>query len=166
MSDELDAAICRAREEWASAKAQADEWSRRAELLHMRVQALEEAAKLRPAPQEASRVRPDAGGSRGRQPGAISKQWRRVLLAAAARHPNGANDLELAYLAHKEGLNNARARDVRSRMAEYEAHGYVQPVSNGWRVTPHAIAKFGSESPDDGSDSTEDEAEMETADAA
>lgn len=166
MADGLDAAIDRAREEWASAKAQADDWARRAELLHMRVQALEDASRLRPVPQEAPRAKTDAGGSRGRQPGAISKQWRKVLLASAAKYPDGASETELADLARMEGLHTVRPRDVRGRMADYEGHGYVQPAPNGWRVTPYAISKFGSETAQDGSDSMEDEAEMETADAA
>jgi hypothetical protein len=164
MADELDAAINRVREQWASAKAQADEWLRRAELLQMRLEGMEEAAKLRPGFQEAPRVRADAGGSRGRQPGAISKQWRRVLLAAAARYPDGAGEAELTTLAHAEGLHNARPRDVRGRMAEYENHGYVETAIHGWRVTPYAVAKFGSDSPDEGADQADDE--MEAADAA
>ena len=71
MADELDAAIEAARTERKAAKEQADHWVRRVELLDVRLDALEQAAKLRPVRIEATRAKVEPanssrGGNRGR----------------------------------------------------------------------------------------------------
>jgi hypothetical protein len=165
MADDLDAAIEAARTERKAAKDQADHWVRRVELLDVRLEALEQAAKFRPARNEPPRVKAESVNSgRGRQPGAISKPWRNVLLISAVKYPDGASEIELTDLARAEGLPNVRPKDVHSRMEDYQKHDYVHPVPKGWQVTSHAVAKFGSETTEDGSDQADDE--MEAADAA
>lgn len=165
MADELDAAIEAARTERKAAKEQADHWVRRVELLDVRLDALEQAAKLRPVRGEATRAKVEtANSNRGRQPGAISKVWRGVLTTVAARYPDGAQDPEIAEIARDAGLPNVRPKDVRERMLSYEQHSYVETAISGWRVTALALAKFGSDHIENGSDQADDE--MEAADAA
>lgn len=165
MADDLDAAIEAARTERKAAKDQADHWARRVELLDARLGALEEAAKFRPARTEPLHAKAETGnGGRGRQPGAISKHWRNVLLSSAEKYPDGASEMEFTDLARAEGLSNVRLKDVRSRMENYQKHSYVQPAPKGWQVTSHAVAKFGSEITEDGSHQAADE--IEAADVA
>ena len=172
MADSLDAEIQSAREEFqlaeadaAAARAHVVECDRRAEMKGVRLRALERAAELRPLRSEAQRSKPDASGSRGRQPGAISRTWRSILATTAARYPRGAEEAQIAEIARDAGLSNVRPKDVRDRMTSYEAHGYVEPALNGWRVTLHALTKFSSaDHADNGTDSADDD--METADAA
>ncbi len=162
--DDLDAEIAiaakdddAAQAEAAAARVRATECEKRAELTRLRLETLRRAADLRPVRPDSYRFKAEsAGGNRGRQPGAISKEWRAILTAMAARHPSGADDAEIAEIAREMGLPNVRPKDARDRMANYEGHHYVEPSSKGWRVTPHALAKFGSGQED----------ETETADAA
>ena len=183
MVDDLDAEIERAHEEdqaaqakAASARAEAAEaiaraetCERSAELTSLRLQTLVRAAQLRPSRPDASRARTESAsiGSRGRQPGAISHRWRNVLTTLAAKHPSGADELAIVEIARSIGLVNAKPKDVRDRMENYETHGFVEPASEGWRVTSRALSKFGSDA-DNHSDLMGDEegTEVETADAA
>lgn len=137
-------------------------WRQQADLFKVRLSALEEAARLRPARQDGARAKGETSGSRGRQPGAISRTWRSILTTTAARYPDGADEAQIADVARDAGLPNVRPKDVRERMLNYEQHGYVEPAISGWRVTPHALSKFGSDV-ENGADQADDE--MEAADA-
>jgi hypothetical protein len=79
---------------------------------------------------------------KGRQPGAISQQWRSILVEVADRFPAGASDDGITTIARSFGLDNTRPKDVRDRMNAYQAHGYVESTPSGWRVTGTAVEKF------------------------
>lgn len=146
MSDELDAIIEKAESDYWKASEAADAAIRNRDLLEARWDALKEAASLRPprppAPSHDITKSPRQQG-KGRQPGAISKPWRAVLLKIAAERPNGASDDAIAEIARDYGLENTRPKDARDRMGDYEEHGYVEVVDGLWRVTPRAVQRFG-----------------------
>lgn len=167
----LDEAIQETRQQLNEETAQQAEWTRRVELTSVRLKALEQAAQLRPSSHVASASKSESGvasnstpASRGRQPGAISKKWRNILLETAAKFPDGAEDAAIVEVARTAGLMNVRLKDVHDRMSSFEHHGYVEPALNGWRVTRVALAKFGSDQTDNDPDQADDE--MEAADAA
>ncbi len=145
--------------EKAQHQAEAERCERNAQIARTRREALEFAAQLRQKPTPTS---PRGGGSanKGRQPGAISGEWRKTLLAMAAKYPTGATEDEIAELARLAGLPNVRPKDVRDRMIKYETHRYVEAHPNGWQVTEHAIKRFGGASP---SSSAAQEPEIHTA---
>lgn len=171
MSDGLDKAIHDARRQLGEEKAQQAEWTRRVELTTVRLDALEQASQLRPVSYVSPASKADSGlpggnapASRGRQPGAISKKWRDILLETAAEYPDSAEDCAIVEIARAAGLTNTRVKDVHDRMSSFKQHGYVEPTLTGWRVTRVALAKFGSDQVDSDPDQAEDE--MEAADAA
>lgn len=171
MGDRLDMAIEEARQQLSHEAAQQAEWTRRVELTTIRLNALEQAAQLRPSAHVVTSPKTENGLSgsgnsapRGRQPGAISKKWRGILLETAARYPDGGEDAAIVEIARSAGLTNVRLKDVHDRMSSFEHHGYVEPALNGWRVTRVALAKFGSDQADNDPDQADDE--MEAADAA
>jgi hypothetical protein len=123
--------------------AEAERCRRNAELARTRREALEFAARLRQegiSPPTNSRR---GGTGKGRQPGAISSEWRRTLMAMAARYPQGAAEEEIAELARLAGLPNVRSKDARDRMLKYETHNYVEAGPKGWHVTEYALKRFG-----------------------
>ena len=173
MRDRLDEAIQETRRQLNEEMAQQAEWTRRVELTGVRLKALEQAAQLRPSSHGASTSKADGGiagsstpASRGRQPGAISKKWRNILLETAAKFPDYAEDAAIVEVARAAGLVNIRLKDVHDRMSSFEHHGYVEPAQTGWRVTRVALAKFGSDQDQTDSDPDQADDEMEAADAA
>ena len=149
--------IERVRGECNAARNEAGKWQRQVELFEVRLAALERAAQLRPLRVEISRLRGDGTVTKGRQPGAISKVWRGILVTIGQSCPDGAGDDAIADIARRSGLANIRPKDVRDRMHNYEQHGYVEPAVDGWRVTKQALARFGADSVDQGSESEEDD---------
>ena len=148
MPDELDAEIQRTRQQHAEASAIAEEAIRAREALKEKLTTLELAARLRPG-RTTPVGRPEGAHSKGRQPGAISKMWRRILLVTATKFPAGTSEGQIAAIARASGLENIRPKDVRDRMTDYRAHGYVEPVLEGWRVSEAAVRRFKTDMADD-----------------
>lgn len=159
--DKLDAEIEKTRKELADLK-------RKVEARETELRALVKAAELRPEPaasptveREPKRVRlnapaPESGPADptlppgtitverrgGRQPGAISKQWRNVLDGIYAEGKNRPHDVgAISLLAESAGLD-LQVSSVLARMKNYVELGYVEEVNGHYRVTPTAIEKF------------------------
>ena len=79
--------------------------------------------------------------AKGRQPGSITNEWRQVL-AHLGDQPFTAADLA-AYPQLLFGRNVSVA-EGRRRLDLFMSHDYVEDVGdNRYRVTPHAMQKFG-----------------------
>jgi hypothetical protein len=82
---------------------------------------------------------------RGRQPGAISHQWRDTLamLWMNYPYPQGFTEYNAATAAQAAGLPNVRPADALERMTAYMNHGYVERLPDGkWRVTDLTANKY------------------------
>lgn len=143
VSDALDREIETKRREVQEARAQLQN-------LELELHTLELAAQLRPAGVAVksvtlfSRDRP-CGDSRrgGRQPGAISKEWREILKRVLAAYPDGALVEDIAAFGPAIGLNNLRPRDARQQAEKYVDLGYFERIGERYRVTDAAKARFG-----------------------
>jgi hypothetical protein len=81
--------------------------------------------------------------AKGRQPGAISQQWRNTLCRLLITRPDGFADDEAAAAAISEGLPNIRPKDAADRLGSYLAHKYVERLPNGeWRITDLFAQKY------------------------
>lgn len=144
MSDALSQKIAERREE-------RDKLLRHLERVEVELAALELAANLRPVNDLSAAVRrTNSVGAeprgKGRQFGAISKNWRTVLAMMAELYPDGASDDNIAELARAQGLQNLRPRDARHRMRSFQTHTFVEESPKGWRVTKVATDRFGFDS--------------------
>jgi hypothetical protein len=162
MDDPLTQKIQQARHERDDAVAQRDACQRRVEIADARLQALEQAAELRPLASSVPRtpvirgggfgataqMAAGGGGHKGRQPGAISKNWKSILLAMTLRHPAGATEQDIVGIAQDEGiddLKNLRPRDAARQMRKYQELGYVEKAHallGTWRITEAACRRF------------------------
>lgn len=148
----------------------AEQWAAEVAIKRARFQALQQAAQLRPAFSEARtgaalHHRNAGQGSKGRQLGAISRAWRKILMVSASRYKNGATEEEIAVIGREIGLANLRPKDVRDRMIRYQEYGYVTSADNGrWIVSGEAVARFGALAR--GEDLDEQALEAEAAEAS
>jgi hypothetical protein len=85
---------------------------------------------------------------RGRQPGAISRQWRDTLRFLYEKCPSGFGIDEVVGAAHRYDLPNVRNRDAEERMRSYLQIGYVEQSDWGYRVSESAALKYGFSRPD------------------
>lgn len=76
----------------------------------------------------------------GRQPGAISKEWRGIL---ANLYSLSTFDESAIIDAAKEHGINLKHSNARLQMAAYKGHGYVEDKDGRWKVTDLAAGKFG-----------------------
>lgn len=143
MSDTLDAEIEQARQALQQAKDNAAHWAHEMELRAVRLNALEQAAELRPI---RGRKNAENGATKkGRKPGAISRQWRQVLLQMAMSHPEGAAEQEIIALTKiVGGMGEIRPKDVEERMRAYMRHGLVfqNVATNKWQVPDVAMPRL------------------------
>jgi hypothetical protein len=84
----------------------------------------------------------DSAARRGRQPGAISHQWRNALGNLHKGFPGGFTIAEVVGAAHHAGLPNVKDRDAEERMRSYLELGYVERVDGGFRVSELAANKY------------------------
>jgi hypothetical protein len=80
---------------------------------------------------------------RGRQPGAISREWRDTLRFLYARCPYGFSIDQVVGAAHTFNLPNVKDRDAEERMRAYLQNGYVEKSEVGYRVSESAALKYG-----------------------
>jgi hypothetical protein len=81
--------------------------------------------------------------AKGRQPGAISQQWRNALCRLLLTSPDGFDEDEASAAAIREGLPNIRPKDAADRLSSYLAHEYVERLPNGnWRITDLFAQKY------------------------
>jgi hypothetical protein len=84
--------------------------------------------------------------SAGRQPGAISHQWRDTLSLLWENYPfpQGFTEYDAATAAQTAGLPNVEPKVALNRMMAYLSHGYVERLPDGkWRVTDLTAKKYG-----------------------
>lgn len=85
------------------------------------------------------------GPTKGRQPGAISRQWRETLAMLRMNYPfpGGFTEYNAATAAQAAGLPNVRPKDALDRLTAYLSHGYVERLADGkWLVTDLAAKKY------------------------
>lgn len=143
MTDTLDAEIEQARRKLQEAKDQAAHWTHEAEIRAVRLDALERAAELRPV--RGRKSLENGGTKKGRKPGAISRQWRQVLLQMAMQHPAGATEQEVVALTKLvDGMGEIRPKDVEERMRAYAKNNLVRQnlMMTGWQVPDEALARL------------------------
>lgn len=153
--DKLDILISDKRAEIDEINREIERMAKRHERLLIEMDALKQAADLRPAkaPQAASRAG-DASrgpGTRGgRQAGHISPEWRKVLREIAALHRRVSYG-EIQMVAKNNGIT-AKLPSVRERVRNLVVTKLMTgSAKSGFLVTKHAIEKFGfveNETPD------------------
>jgi hypothetical protein len=149
MPDQLDAEIERAKADYATAEGAFSAARRVRDLAKATLEALELAAKLRPVtPTRLGailRTNGPVSANRGRQPGAISKQWRAILMHLAQHYPTGFTEEQVIQAAKEHGLLNIRPKDARDRMGEYRGHSYIDhnEITGLFTVTYEAKTRFG-----------------------
>lgn len=79
---------------------------------------------------------------RGRQPGAISHEWRNTLGLLYWRNAGGFSIDHVVAAAHSNGLPNLGSRDAEDRMRAYIELGYVERHGDGFRVSELAAQKY------------------------
>lgn len=136
--DRLERAIEAKRDEVAKAEAILRDAERVLERARVELSTLEQAASLRPltASAVATEVR------KGRQPGAISREWRTVLMTMWLLGVPSTYEV-IAGIAGSSGASSDIA-SVRERIRIFERHGYVQgDPMRGYTVTDVAAERFG-----------------------
>jgi hypothetical protein len=115
--------------------------------LEVELRTLERAASLRPI-KVAHRQMPSADieqrsdSRKGRQLGAISKDWQKILALIATHYPEGATPEEIASFGPGIGLANLRPTDARQRAEKYIILGYFEANGNRYKVTLTARERF------------------------
>jgi hypothetical protein len=146
MVDALDELIAAKRQECESLR-------QKLAALELELQTLVRAAELRPASRRVTQGTANGSeshGRKGRQPGAISRQWRIILSRVSINYPAGATADDIASFGHAVGLPNLRPTDARQQAEKYTRRGYLEPIDNRYRVTDAACKRFGIEKPDSG----------------
>jgi hypothetical protein len=137
MMDALDSKIEQVERECEELRARLAE--KESELQHFR-----EAAGLRPVSAHRAGSMAASGSLRGgRQPGAISKRWQRILKSVDAHYPRGASADDIASFGPGVGLNNLKPKDARLQADKYVRLGYFDAVNGKYKVTPTARDRFG-----------------------
>ena len=78
----------------------------------------------------------------GRQPGAISHQWRNILGMLYMAYPDGFTEYNVVTAAKSEGLENLRPKDALDRLRNYMTHGYTEYAGDKFVVTEFAAQKY------------------------
>jgi hypothetical protein len=93
--------------------------------------------------QQATEAARPTTGFKGRQPGAISHQWRDTLHFLYLTYRDGFTEHNAARAAQEAGLSNVRARDALDRMKAYISLNYIEEYEDKFRVTEFAVQKYG-----------------------
>lgn len=80
--------------------------------------------------------------NKGRQPGAISSSWRRILAEMSVLLPDGATEADIVEIGRTCGITNLVPKNARAQMVKYTDHSYVWNTPNGWVVTDFAVQKL------------------------
>ena len=78
----------------------------------------------------------------GRQPGAISHQWRNILRMLYMNYPEGFTEYNVVAAAAEEGLTNLRPKDALDRLRAHIGNSYVEFSGNKYHVTDFAAEKY------------------------
>jgi hypothetical protein len=119
--------------------------------LDLELQTLVHAAELRPASRRVTHATENSAeriGHKGRQRGAISRQWRIILSRVAINYPDGANPDIIASFGRAVGLPNLRPTDAKQQAEKYVNRGYFEKIDDCYKVSDIARQKFKLETPD------------------
>src|SRR5579871_6489044 len=83
-----------------------------------------------------------AGSRRGRQPGAISREWRNTLGTLYRECPDRFSISDAVVAAQANGLK-AGTREAEDRIRAYLDVGYVERAGDGFKVGQVAVQKYG-----------------------
>jgi hypothetical protein len=89
---------------------------------------------------DAGRFNVTGSKAKGRQRGAISKEWRAIL--AKLYSLKGFDESMIINIAKDHDIN-LKHSNARLQMAVYKGHGYVEDINGHWKVTRFAAEKFG-----------------------
>jgi hypothetical protein len=84
--------------------------------------------------------------AKGRQRGAISKEWRAILAKLYSLYMF--DESTIIDTAREHGIN-LKLSNARLQMAAYKGHGYVEDADGHWKVTNLAARKFGFREPNE-----------------
>jgi hypothetical protein len=133
--DKLDRAIGDKRRELEQLREIVERQQRQAEIAAAELRALEAAAQMRPSGERSEVPR------KGRQQGAISKEWREVL-ARIYLMEEPLTYQQITDLANGAGIS-VGVSGVRERMRRFVEQGFVTRSAIGTHtVTPEAVEKF------------------------
>lgn len=145
-NDSITSTLAALRSDAARERTLASEAIRRAELIEARIAGFEEAANLlggtsAEQPKRRPKARSAGGGSKGRQPGSITKRWRKILAALRHRSPFTPRDGADA-IKRIEG-REVRFTEVRRIFTGYVEQGHLRDLGEDeFEVTKEAIEQF------------------------
>jgi hypothetical protein len=115
---------------------------RKLELERAKLEGYIEMARAMGSP--AKRESATSGKVGGRQPGSITKTWRRVLGALMLREGDWFSAHDAALVVERLEHREIRPSEVRRIFKNYLEYGYVEQNEIGqFRITDEAVAKFG-----------------------
>lgn len=146
--DSLQTYIAQKRAAVVEAERLLSEAQRGLDLARAELRVAEEILKLSAASEVVARptvaqLRGQKGATpKGRQPGAISMTWRRILLSLWDEYPSGFDEENAASVVDAHGIEVRRPSELRRRLDHHAEHGYVEHDGSVWRVTAHAAEHF------------------------
>jgi hypothetical protein len=85
---------------------------------------------------------------RGRQPGAISREWRNTLQSLYQSAPVPFTSTDVYTMAHVNGLPNVGLREAENRIRAYLDLGYLNRAGSGYQVSDLVVKKYGFSRPE------------------
>ena len=118
------------------------EAARQLDLETSKLHGMQEMARAMGAP--AKRESVSTGKVGGRQPGSITKSWRRVLGSLLMREGDWFDANDVVNVVLNLERREIRPSEVRRIFKNYEENGYVETSDKGqFRITEEAVTKFG-----------------------
>lgn len=118
------------------------EAARQLEIETSKLRGMEEMARAMGS--AAKRETLSSGKVGGRQPGSITKAWRRVLGSLVMREGDWFDANDVVKVVGNLESREIRPSEVRRIFKKYEENGYVETNDSGhFRITDEAVAKFG-----------------------
>ena len=146
--DKLDRKIADKQADLERTSKEIEALARKHERLLIELEALKQAAELRPTGRvgngPSATAEPRSRG--GRQPGGISADWRKVLRVLSKR-TKGASYDDILEAAIAQGIST-KMPNVRGRVRNMVENGLLSGGSKrGFKVTPEAVRRFGLDAP-------------------
>lgn len=147
--DKLDQAIAAARAEITQAEAKMADLQASRDAIALRLSLLEEAARLRPLPNDAaapSSAHPTAAEPPrrgGRQVGSISKEWKRILVDTAGMDDGSGVSYHDFFTVACRVIPGAKEHAVHDRIRKYrDKLGFMESIGDKFRIKKDVVARF------------------------
>jgi hypothetical protein len=85
----------------------------------------------------------DRASTRGRQRGAISREWRNTLQSLHESAPIPFSPTHIYSMAQANGLPKVGLREAENRIRAYLDLGYLERAGSGYKVSDLAVNKYG-----------------------